>query len=110
MRGANSRPIAIVGERPGFKDRSGGAVAAPFGDAGGAVFRVVGVGIGHAVFDATSHIPVEVVLIGVRRSRFRCHVGDSMRDARAVGIRPREPACRVGCLRVIHARSGSVPM
>lgn len=55
-------------------------------------------GVDYAILDATGHIAVGVIRVCVRRSRFPkgdaigADAGHRMRDARAVGIRPREPA------------------
>lgn len=65
MGGQHARAIAVVREQPGFDDRAGAARVA-FGNARGAVFGVVGVGVDNSILDAAGHIAVGVVLIGIR--------------------------------------------
>jgi hypothetical protein len=66
------------------------------GATGGAVLGVVGVGVGDAILDAAGHVAVGVIFVRVRRSRFGVDTCDRMRDARAVLIRPPEPAGLIG--------------
>ena len=62
--------------------------------------------VGDTAFHAAGHIPVGIIGVGVRRSRFGADTRDGVRDGRAVGEGPCEPACRVGGLRVVHAGVG----
>ena len=96
-------------ERSGFEDRPCGAGAIALGDARGAVLGLVGVGVGHSIFDVTGHIPVGVVGVSVRCSSLRCHGCDCVRDDGTVLICAREPArrgARRHGLRVVHAGVG----
>jgi len=109
VRGPHARPIAVIGKRPAFDDRPRAVGACParggvaFGDGGGAVLRVVGVGVDRSVFDAAGHVAIRVVRVRVRCSRFGADTGHGVRDGRAVGEGPREPACWIRGLRVVHA-------
>ncbi len=97
VRRRHADSIPVIGKRP-RSDNCPCAVRVALGDARGAILRVVGMGVSHTVFNATSHIAVGVVSIRVRRSRFGADAGHGMRDARAVGVRPREPAGLIGGL------------
>jgi len=103
--GQHARSIPIIRKRPAFKDRPS-AVGIAFCNAGGAVLGIVGVGVDDSALDAAGHIPIGIILIRVRRSRFGADTGHGVRDGRAVGVRPREPACRVRRLRIVHAGVG----
>ncbi len=62
--------------------------------------------VGDAILDAASHVAVGIIRIRVRRSRFGVDACDRVRDARAVLIRPREPAGLIGGGWVVHAGVG----
>jgi len=64
------------------------------------------VGIGDAILDTAGHIPIGIIRVCVRRSRFGVDACDRVWDARAVLIRPREPAGLIGGCRIVHAGVG----